>query len=83
MDEWAILWEENLPFLHFTVGFTAVIDKSADITHPVSVYNKLTVQCETVMVMISSVLKSHPTSELFYIYYLTSVLQNKLSCTEQ
>lgn len=69
-----------LPFLHFTVWFTAMVDKSANVSHPVSVYNKFTVQSETVMVMVPGILKCHSASEFIYVHHLTSILQDKFSC---
>lgn len=77
MDGWQLVC---LPFLHFTVGLAAVVDKSSDVTHAVSVDDKLTVQRETIVVVVSSVLHRHTLSELVYSHHFTCVLQDKLTC---
>lgn len=60
-----------IPFLHLTVGFTGVVDKSADVSHPVPVYECPTVQVEAVVVTFLGVILRHASSELLLTDHLS------------
>lgn len=49
-----------LPFLHFTIWVTAVIDESGLISHTVTVNHHPTIQVQTIVVTMIMILLNHP-----------------------
>lgn len=50
----------SLPFLHFTVWVTAVVDESGLIPHPVTVDHHPTIQVQAIVVTVIMILLDHP-----------------------
>ena len=49
-----------LPFLHFTIWVTAVIDEPGLISHTVTVNHHPTIQVQTIVVTVIMILLNHP-----------------------
>lgn len=52
-----------LPFLHFTIWVTAVVDESGLISHAVTVNHHPTIQVQAVVVTVIMILLNHPVPE--------------------
>lgn len=70
---------QHVPFLHFTVRLTRVIDKATNVSHSVPVDHHATVQVEAVMMSFIAVLFCHSAPEFLLTDNLTKIFKDKLT----
>jgi hypothetical protein len=59
----ALPFPVSLPFLHFTIRVTAVVDESSLISHAVTVNHHPTIQVQTVVITVIVILLNHSVSK--------------------
>ena len=69
----------NSPFLYFTVRFTWMIDKSANVSHTISINHSTTVKIQTIMMSFLRIVFRHSSFKFLFTHNLSKILQNKLT----
>ena len=65
------------PFLHLTVGLARVVDKPAQVPHPVAVDDHTAVKVQAVMMSFVCVVFNHATPEFALAHHFATVLHDK------